>query len=121
MRAGYAKVAGVVTDDVKDELRKLTAERGLPSLSQAVGAALAAWALTRSAGVQNPRVGRPGHPPLPASEALGRARESTVRVAAEDLADAICSVPPRNDSLAPGFSPVLDRESDPQRLKAGSP
>ncbi|HEV8595441.1 MAG TPA: hypothetical protein VGR51_07930 [Thermoplasmata archaeon] len=53
LRPGYAKVAGVVTTAVLDELLLLKEALGLPSLSQAVGAALQEWLLARRRGVQN--------------------------------------------------------------------
>lgn len=60
MRPGYAKVAGVVTTAVRDELLRVQETRGLPSLSQAVGAALQEWLLTRRRGVQNPTRAKDG-------------------------------------------------------------
>ncbi len=49
------KIAGVARDDVKEELLELMLEEDLPTLSQAVGAALGQWLADR-------RRRRSGHP-----------------------------------------------------------
>ncbi len=55
LRAGFAKVAGVVPERVYVALREFQQARGLPTLSRAVGAALTEWYEARHGeGVQNP-------------------------------------------------------------------
>ena len=55
LRPGYVRVAGVATEEVKLELLTLVLDRGLRSLSQAVGAALEEWLATRRKGGVQPR------------------------------------------------------------------
>ena len=62
LRPGHRTVAGVVADDVYAALRRSQDERGLPSMSRAVGEALLAWARGRAeppAGVERSSAGEP--------------------------------------------------------------
>jgi len=47
LKAGFVKIAGVARDEVKLELLEFMLEEDLPSLSQAVGAALEQWLTNR--------------------------------------------------------------------------
>jgi hypothetical protein len=53
LRPGFKKVWGVVPNTVYQELVRFQEERGLPNLSQTVGAAVREWARIRRSGVQN--------------------------------------------------------------------
>ncbi len=55
MRAGHVRVAGVAAVEAYEALRSLQRERGLPTLSQALGVALEEWRRMRCHGVKNPR------------------------------------------------------------------
>ncbi len=57
LRAGHIRVAGVATVEAMEELHKLMVERGLASLSQAVGAALQEWLALVRRRVANPGTG----------------------------------------------------------------
>ncbi len=57
LRAGLARVAGVATVEVVEELRKLMTEQGLPTFSKAVGVALKEWLLLRRTRAINPGPG----------------------------------------------------------------
>jgi hypothetical protein len=54
LRAGRVRVAGVATVEAHEALRSLQRERGLPTLSQALGVALEEWRRVRCHGVENP-------------------------------------------------------------------
>ena len=55
MRPGFVRVAGVTTEEIRDELVRLMHDRALRSLSQALGVALAEWSVWRGEGVLHPR------------------------------------------------------------------
>ncbi len=62
LRAGFVRVAGVATTEAAEEIEKLMEERGLPSISQALGLALQEWLALRRR-VANPLSPRGGpHP-----------------------------------------------------------
>ena len=54
MRPGFVRVAGVTTEGIRDELVRLMRDRGLRSLSQALGVALAEWSVWRRERVLHP-------------------------------------------------------------------
>lgn len=54
MRAGLRTIAGVVTQDVYDRLLALQRERGIPTVSRAVGVALEEWAMGSPSGSLKP-------------------------------------------------------------------
>jgi len=55
LRSGFVRVAGVTTEGIREELVRLMNDRGLRSLSQALGLALAEWSVWRGEGVLHPR------------------------------------------------------------------
>jgi len=54
LRKGYSRVAGVVREEVMEELERLRRERNIPTISQSLGAALDEWLQMRRSGVSNP-------------------------------------------------------------------
>jgi len=58
LRPGFVRVAGVTTEEIRDELVRLMHDRALRSLSQALGVALAEWSVRHEE-----RVLHPGEPP----------------------------------------------------------
>jgi len=66
LRPGFVRVAGVTTEGIRDELVRLMRDRGLRSLSQALGVALAEWSVWRGEGVLHP--GEPLRGNRPAAE-----------------------------------------------------
>ena len=54
MKRGYVRVAGVTTDEIRYALLELMWDRGLRSLSQAVGTALQEWFVARRDEVVHP-------------------------------------------------------------------
>ena len=80
LKAGLARVAGVATVEVLDELRRLMEEAGLPTMSRAVGVALGEWLAARRGGVVNPRVPADGS----GTESHPRGGSTAVRSAGED-------------------------------------
>ncbi len=69
LRAGFVRVAGVTTAQIHEELVRLMQDRGLRSLSQALGVALAEWSVWHGERVVHPGGSPSGNPP--AIEASG--------------------------------------------------
>ena len=75
MRPGFVRVAGVTTEEIRDELVRLMHDRALRSLSQALGVALAEWSVWRGKGALHP--GAPPSADPTAVEANGVLNPST--------------------------------------------
>jgi hypothetical protein len=69
LRPGHRTVAGVVADDLYAALRRLQDERGLPSMSRAVGEALLAWAMGRAERPTSVERSSTGEPPEESTDA----------------------------------------------------
>jgi len=107
LRAGYAKVAGVATVQARDELLRLMKERGLQSLSQALGEALQEWVLTRCHGVQNPENGQEDDPSHPSREEAAKAWDLARRLTTKELTRAVSSGRLYGALVAPWFEAIL--------------
>lgn len=87
LREGRAKVAGVTSEDALAALRKFQKERGLPTLSRALGVVLEEWhsaaaqgVLPHGRGARGRATGPSAGRVLPAPDAPGEAFPSAVRI-----------------------------------------